>query len=929
MDLENKAYIMLKSFLREENKSIDKIKEAINIVLEMSIFNDSDKEKIKNNIYEKYITNIGIVNPDAEFLVKDKTINNWMENTSVSTEYFNRYIEYLRDQDFPEDSIEKMTKSTNNILARCADPNNVNDSDNTKKKGLVMGDIQSGKTANYTALINLAADYGYKVIVLLAGMTDSLREQTQKRVDSGFIGAKSDTISSSIIKFVGVGIEENKYYAIPLTNNNSDFAKIVRENQNTNSSDFNKPLILVVKKNKSVLTQVKDYLKPGINGITSKNILIIDDEADNASIDTKGGDTPSTINGLIRDLFNNFTIASYIGFTATPFANIFINPYDEVYNKDLFPSDFIVQLCEPSSYFGANKVFENLGDIERPEYKHIEILDPHEKDFLLLTHKKDDEIFSVIPNSLKKAINNFILVNVIRTLRGKKNSHRTMMINISRFNPIQYKIADRVNDYVDIMKNTISQTYKSDFNSFIRDPYMKDLYEAYNDNFFSDIREEFTWDQIQEGLNDEIQQFIVAVINNDNKKNRFNYEDYEEEGARVITIGGFILSRGLTLEGLMISYFNRKANAYDTILQMCRWFGYRPGYEDLCRIYMTQENIDNFEDVIDAVSNLKDQFKQMELQNKTPEDFGLMVKQSPARLNTQMLIYNGKEKLEKMNVTSKNKMKNTETKTITLNYNGLAVDTSKMFSDPKINDYNKNIIDKLFSELKEKNLKLSLIGGRLMIQRIPKTIISDFVKKFKLPIQNRCFDVESLSEYIKNSTTMQEWDLVIATGSKSVNTNENENSSWKYGDEVIPFVTRSFEIDDPTSIIRISGNRNRLYEPGIFNSGLNQEQLDKAKNNMISREGKNMIATDYLNINRRPLLVIYPIRLNKTDIAMASEYEIKAIENFNYGTPLFGIALGFPGMETNERVTYVLNQVKLEQLALDFEYEEEYNPDED
>ena len=182
-DLEKKAYRMLKEFLRGENKSIDKIKEAIDIVLEMSIFKDSNKDEIKNIIYDEYITNIGIINPDAEFLVKDKDFNNWMKSLNKTTSHFDRYIDYLRDQDFPEDSLDKMTKSTNDILARCADPNNLSDSKNSKKKGLVMGDIQSGKTANYMALINMACDYDYKLIIVLAGLTDSLRCQLPEGTD--------------------------------------------------------------------------------------------------------------------------------------------------------------------------------------------------------------------------------------------------------------------------------------------------------------------------------------------------------------------------------------------------------------------------------------------------------------------------------------------------------------------------------------------------------------------------------------------------------------------------------------------------------------------------------------------------------------------------------------------------------------------------
>lgn len=170
---------------------------------------------------------------------------------------------------------------------------------------------------------------------------------------------------------------------------------------------------------------------------------------------------------------------------------------------------------------------------------------------------------------------------------------------------------------------------------------------------------------------------------------------------------------------------------------------------------------------------------------------------------------------------------------------------------------------------------------------------------------------------------MPEWDLVIATGSK------NDNDYWNFEDYNIPVVTRSFDMNYSDNIIRISGNKNRLYEPGIFNSGLNDEQLSQANMNMVYHERKNLIAEDYLNIQRRPLLVIYPIRLRKKKNSSINDSEMRAISNFNNGTPLFGIALGFPGIKTNERVSYRLNKVKIEQLSLDFEYEEEYDPNED
>lgn len=272
-------------------------------------------------------------------------------------------------------------------------------------------------------------------------------------------------------------------------------------------------------------------------------------------------------------------------------------------------------------------------------------------------------------------------------------------------------------------------------------------------------------------------------------------------------------------------------------------------------------------------------------------------------------------------------MRNTESKTITLNYSGTATDTSKL--DLKNNIDNKKCIDHLFNDLQEKQLFIKNVDGRLMIQRIPKAIIADFVSRFRIPFLNKKFDSESISEYIKNSIAMPEWDLVIATGDRNNKLQEGETCYWNYSGHNIPLVTRSFDMNQDEGIIRISGNKNRLYEPGIFNSGLTKEQLDQVDKNVKTHQGTNRIAADYLNINRRPLLVIYPLRLNKRNIEKANVDELSAIKSVNYGDPLFGIALGFPGIVTDERVTYVLNKVKIEQLSMDFEYEEDYDPDED
>ena len=615
---------------------------------------EEDKEKIIDSVVERYEMLIGVIQP-GPVIIDNGDPSEWFIKIKENTKfhYSDRYFHYLQSNDFADETIESIKSSTEKVLSYCADPRGSSLIKEQKKRGLVVGDVQSGKTSNYISLINMACDVGYSIVVLLAGMTSSLRQQTQDRVDEGFIGAKSDSINSGPV-YIGVGIETEKYYGIPLTNHSNDFVKYVKENQNAGSEDYNKPIVLVVKKNKSVLEGVAKWLKPGLNNIKKKsNILIIDDEADNASVNTKKDPSEMTaINGAIRSIFNNFQIASYVGYTATPFANIFINPFEEdPSNQDLFPADFILLLETPTNYFGFDKVFSRNED---GEYKHIAKIDKKDE-FYLDTHHKKDVHYLGLSKDLEDAILNFYICNVIRTLDGKKTKHRSMLINISRFNDVQKDIVEKVEEYHDTFLAELAELDKQEDNIYFKSKKLFRLYQLYfSEKNYEDVRRKYSWDDIKNNLLSEVEQVIVKLINN-SVKNRFSYETFKDVGARVIIIGGFVLSRGLTLEGLIISYFDRNSVAYDTLLQMCRWFGYRFGYEKLCKIYMTQESIDAFEAVNDAVENLKEQFRLLAAAKKTPRDFGLMVKESPDTLETALLV------------TSRNKMYNTKQVYCTLN----------------------------------------------------------------------------------------------------------------------------------------------------------------------------------------------------------------------------------------------------------------------
>ncbi len=895
-EIVSKVNDMLLSCLEKEKRTHTNIVEHAKQLLNLSMFNCLTSEMLEA-VVDKFESNVSVKVFDSIDLTNGKHTNNWVSKKTSNRNYFERYRRYLRSEGFEEPVIDNIESHCEKILSFCVDPSNHTDINNRKKKGLVVGDVQSGKTANYIGLINLACDYGYKIIVLLAGMTDSLRKQTQMRIDAGLIGAESNSISSDI-QYIGVGIDASKYFAIPLTNERWDFVKFVKNSNNTQYTDYNKPIVLVVKKNASILQQVMDWLKPGQNNIDCDNVLIIDDEADNASLNTKKPDKdPSAINSRIRGIYNNFKRASYIGYTATPFANIFINPNDDDNDKDLFPSDFIVQLNASESYFGTQKSFSTNSN-------HIRLLDENELFFLPVKHAKDEKL-DALPDSLKEACLAFLINNVIRTIRGQDFKHRTMMINISRYNTVQENIKFHIEQYINKLSNIINQDSYKNTENFIKNEEMKKIHDLFCSDFYVDIRTKIGWEQIKDGLSNEINKFIVAVINNKYKDDkRFDYNLYKSTGARVIAIGGFVLSRGLTLEGLMVSYFSRNATAYDTMLQMCRWFGYRSNYEDVCRIYLSQINVDNFSAVIEAVDELKEQFQMMSLKGKTPSQFGLMIRESPDTLETAMLI------------TSRNKMYNSSVRERYLSYGGVYPDTSKLFKDPTINSANISVFKKFLFDLKEMGIIFEKIKTRYILKDAPKEKIAELIQNIKVPLENRKFDTDNISQYILSTDDFSKWDVVIANGDSSL--------PWVATESIIVNrVERSFNYRDSEKIIRISGHNNRIIDPGIFSSGLSEEELTILKK---KSDKEQLSAKDYLSIDRKPLLAIYPI-----DLKISNEDLLQKEIKEKYGeNPLLGFAIGFPNKEGKVKIKYRINKVKQAELEQELDIDEdEEDEDED
>lgn len=334
------------------------VKEIPNIIL-----NEEEKQFVINKIKSIY----SIYQEEGDVILGDYEhdydwYKNFLESDDCQTYHWDRYKNHLTvAKHFPKEVIKVLEEKT--LFSLMSYLGNPKDDSAFSVRGLVVGDVQSGKTSNYLGLVTKAADAGYKVIFILTGTIESLRKQTQQRVEEGFIGWDS-------FNGVAVGVGRGDPTPKAFTSRGKDF--VGTDNQNTTyklSNYSTEPMIFVLKKNVSVLKKVYSSLR-NINTTASQTkinypALVIDDEADNASINTNKPDNdPTKINKYIRSLLSLFTRSSYVGFTATPFANVFISydKEDEMLKDDLFPRDFIYALKSPSNYCGPKKYFVDKND---------------------------------------------------------------------------------------------------------------------------------------------------------------------------------------------------------------------------------------------------------------------------------------------------------------------------------------------------------------------------------------------------------------------------------------------------------------------------------------------------------------------------------------------------------------------------------------
>jgi hypothetical protein len=597
-------------------------------------------------------------------------------------------------------------------------------------KGLVVGYVQSGKTANYSALIAKAADVGYRLVIVLAGIHNSLRRQTQKRLEAEL--THSDPKVKELWHTLTTPLE--------------DFRA-----QSTNTDAFlsdqaHQRILLVVKKNAQVLKRLTNWLaraQPRL--LEACPALIIDDEADQAGLNTgKDDDHRTAINKLIIGLKRALPKSAYVGYTATPFANVLVDPS----GKDLYPEDFIVALARPTAYFGAETFFgrEPLEDegVDPPQPPDMVRLVPDDE-VPLLRPAASSAASSFSPQvapSLREALHYFILATAARWARGHRMKHSSMLVHTALNVALHERMKTALDADLDMLRAALRKgSGLATLEKVWRRESDRAPMEGLEPVPFSDVAA-----QVPTVLTR-----LKVVVDNGTSLERLLYKEEDElteaDEAVHVAVGGNTLSRGLTLEGLIVSYFVRSASAYDTLLQMGRWFGYRFGYEDLPRIWMTEELRESFRVLATVEQEIRNDIARYAEDGLTPKDFAVRIRIHPG-----------------LAVTSRMKMRHAIT--VQLDYAGVTRQTTIFrHQDGEWLRANWEAGAGLLRGLEGAGLAMKQLGSHFFTANVPASRVLDFLRAYKFHPDHANLDPDVLNRYVEKQSAARfpSWTVAVST----------------------------------------------------------------------------------------------------------------------------------------------------------------------
>ncbi|WP_422391372.1 Z1 domain-containing protein [Arthrobacter sp. N1] len=595
-----------------------------------------------------------------------------------------------------------------------------------KVRGLVIGYVQSGKTANYTAVVAKALDEGYRMVIVLAGMHNNLRQQTQERLDRDLFSTRAS------------------WY--PLTDATGDISASLAGTQVLGKSNFY--VTAVVKKNPSRLTNLLNFLKTArrLGALAKTPVLIIDDESDQATPNTEAKkEKYSGINNLVRQVWELVETGSYVAYTATPFANIFMDPDD---GGELYPANFIYPLSRPETYIGARKVFgvsgefsedgsdDGMGIVRYVPEEEVEIIVPKSPQ----AQEKTGEYYDpeIVP-SLAAAVQWFVIASAVRRSRGHGDFHSSMLVHTAAWKDSHFALQAVLQEYVHELRETVASGDCTRLEA---------LYSAENTQVEPEGQANPAWDQIRPMVADVLADLEVLA---DNGASSYRVKYPDGRPRTVVVVGGNTLARGLTLEGLVTSYFVRGASAYDTLLQMGRWFGYRPDYADLLRIWTSAELAVDYAFLAGVEEELRDKVRQMAQAGSPPSEVGVAVRTHPGRLE----------------ITSRNKM--TMTEKVTLALGGHRHQTTRFeehdgatlrSNQEKANELVQGALAGGITPIVDK------LTGSVMLREVPASLVAAFLSGYAVNPDHTPLQPERTVPWIEKHAD-RGWNVVLRASSNA------------------------------------------------------------------------------------------------------------------------------------------------------------------
>ena len=851
--------IVNKSFKFDRALTEDELSGLLNGVCQAFNFGEDDKNRIEVNVR----TRIRVVVDDATMLVKEKSeIEEWLTSKrekDTDWYYWDRYEDAFKSKKLPPALLVRTNKLTKKILGKLGDP----EGDYPfSVKGMIIGDVQAGKTNNFSALINKAADAGYRLVIVLAGTIEDLRSQTQERLDEDFVGRVADSVirksKTGETSVTGVGqsariSRDGKKNAIVLTTQKSDFDL----DGMYDLADFRSPALIVAKKNYQVLGKILKWIEgqaesQGVNQL-KEPVLIIDDESDNASVNTADeNESPKTINRLIRSIINACNKVSYVAYTATPFANIFIDPD---IGDDLYPEDFIMTLRPPTNYRGAVYFYDSDDAIK---YGAVNSINMDEAEKLLPIKHTKKNTFGGASTDLKDAIGVFLLASAVKDIRRMNGLEikpfDSMLIHMSRLQAISDQVETpvqlKLDEYMEAIDTAILLRDAESDSAVIRK--LKSLWEQH----YPHVSEE--WGDVKKALS-EMNKPEVLVIHGESD-DQLNYKVPKADknnrsfNRKYIVIGGNKLSRGITLEGLVVSYFYRNTQMADSMLQMGRWFGYRDHYHDLLKVWLTPKSRRWYGQITSASEDLREQVTEMVQRGLSPRDFGLKVKKYP----------------ESWLITAKNKMRSANRVNLKVGFSDQHLQTYCLFDDDSVIKKNFNVFEEFLSAIDGYRYHGSDIPERHNRHQNYRDVPATEVKKVlkDLVLHPECGEWARDNLFLNyltenQSGSLKDWDVSVFLKKNTSNTWQGEKFQFNTSDRSI-----ADEVEEVNGVKGVSITRRaNISEISFEELGMTKEQYESALQHSKEKQDKKGMTRVAARLYRtKPNLVFFVANVLKNDV---------------------------------------------------------------